>query len=198
MTEPLAFDHFDDAVGWLRTTFTAWVDQLEAGERDAVRIYKGDGYEDINDYLRYAIDPDAAPDDIDAVIGRIDGALRKACLPEPVIAYRAFESELLAVAIESGGDLIGDEIDDEAFLSTSLLRDVCRGFLTGSGIDVLGRILIPGGAHVGAFVGAPDLVYDLHEVELLLPRQTVLRITAVTPAASPDEPHHLDMEVILK
>jgi hypothetical protein len=51
-------------------------------------------------------------------------------------------------------------------------------------VRVLAEILIPGGVAVGAFVGAPDLVPEAGETEILLPRETRFRITD-RPAADP-------------
>jgi hypothetical protein len=189
-----AFTTSDEAQAWLDDTFGRWARGLTIAERRAIATYKGSTYGDVNDYLRFDETGDRA---VDHLVVHLDTALSKMRLPEDVLAYRGFDSFVLAAAIIDGEDMVGDELTDRAYLSTTLLHRVGTRFLPKSGFDVLATILIPGGAQVGAYVGAPDLIVPLDEAELLLPRSTRLRITDVTAAVLPAEPLTIQMEVVL-
>lgn len=187
MPRPLAkrFTAGTAAQAWLEETFETWIESLSPAERKALRFYKGDGYREINQVLRYGGESD--PDILQA-IEDLDVALSRFQLPEPVIAYRGLGSQALFTQAE---DLIGDTIEEPAYLSTSLLRSVAEGYLSArSEWRVLEEILVPGGVAVGAYVGAPDLVEPMEEHEFLLPRGTELAVHAVRREAD-----HVRLEV---
>ena len=56
----------------------------------------------------------------------------------------------------------------------------------------VGEVVVPGGLHVGAFVGAPDLILDMDEAEILLPRESRFRLVNRLAA------DYIQLEVILR
>jgi hypothetical protein len=163
---------------WIRETFRGWLAALTAPQHEAVNDYKGNGYRDVNARLR---DKDPAVLREDLVVG-LDEALAIFRLAEAVVVWRGMESATLTDAIAAGFDLTEAVIVDPAYVSTSLLEGVAREFLAWGAVPdeaVLARIVLRAETRVGAYVGAPDLVSGPFEFELLLPRETPMRITGV-------------------
>jgi len=79
------------------------------------------------------------------------------------------------------------KFSDPGFYSTSLVRKVAERFLTSDPEypSLLAEIVIPGGTSVGALVGAPDMIDERAEAEILLPRNTEFSIIATQPGAVP-------------
>lgn len=117
-------------------------------------------------------------------------ALARMRLPEPVITWRGSIEADLYEALET---LPGDIIEDAGYVSTSLLRQIAEGFTSQDDDALLVEIAIPGGASVGAFTAAPDLVVDLREVEIMLPRGSQFLVTGTDREPQPV----LYLEVIL-
>lgn len=150
--DALGFDQADRAREWLRETFSSWEESLTDAEREAVRRYKGDDYEQVNDALR---NREGLDEDLLAVVEDLDVALERMRVPESVVVYRGIDDSSADVISELQPGFTREEM---AYASTSLLRQVTEYFLDRAEVPVLQQILIPGGATVGAFVGAPDLV----------------------------------------
>jgi len=174
---PRRFSLRDEARAWIAATFEGWLQELTAPERDALAQYKeGDAYRQINGALRGTA---AMSEQIETTIEDLDVAIARMRLPEPVVVWRAIALPALARAPDS---LVGDTIEEAAYVSTSLLRAVALDYLeqnAGAGSGVLERITLAGGAHAAVVVSAaaPDLIVDLDEAELLLPRGTRLLVT---------------------
>lgn len=164
------FEEMETARSWLAETFAEWEAALTEAERFALDGYKRSGYRDINEALRFGDLGSGAEE----LVEDLDVALARMRLPEPVITWRGSIEADLYEALET---LPGDIIEDAGYVSTSLLRQIAEGF-TGQDDDaLLVEIAIPGGASVGAFTAAPDLVVDLREVEIMLPRGSQFLVT---------------------
>ena len=191
-TQPRVFEDLDTAHLWLAATFADWVRELTEPERDALALYKGEGYRKVNGALRGAVE---MTEQVETTVEDLDVAIARMALPESVVVWRAIALPQLAQAPD---DLVGDVIEEAAYVSTSLLRTVAVDFLQScveAGDGVLERITLAGGAHVAIPVhaAAPDLIHELDEAELLLARGTRLRVTA----DRRDQPHRtLDLEVL--
>lgn len=162
-----------EADKWLKRVFGDWAASLTEPEREAVYKYKQEDYEEINAALRNPVQMNEA---IETAVDDLDLALSRMRLPESIVVYRGFDGSHLLPAIET---LAGDIIEEHAYVSTTLLRRVAEGFCASADEAVLAQTIVPGGTHVGAFVGAPDLIDERHEYEILLPRSTFLRINDV-------------------
>jgi hypothetical protein len=181
---PKRFEDRQAATAWLTRTFRPWLDSLTPAEREAIAAYKLDAFEPINESLRYGFAPSTEEQ---RLIASLDRALARFRLPEPVIVYRGFVSYSVRQAA------VGREIIDFGYFSTSLLRVVAEDIISSEPEEerLIAEVTIPGGAQIGAFVAAPELVRDYGEVEVLLPRESRFRITG---RPSPD---HIELEVIL-
>lgn len=150
---------------WLGETFGRWADSLPEDQHHALVEYKGDGCRALNAALRR----DPLSDAQGSRVARLDRALERFTLPEPVIVYRGFQLP--------GAAIVGARIEDRAYFSTSLLAQHAEGFpKSARRAAVLTRVLL--GA--GTACGAPDLIEYLGEVEILLPRQCTLVIRAAS------------------
>lgn len=175
------FSSLTEAEQWIEETFRGWANALTEAEREAITAYKGTAYRELNEALRVGYSHD------EQLVEDLDVALARFQLTEPVITYRA------ALWTEIDPPAAGDQLVDAAYVSTSLLRDQAHAFAEPHGY--LAEILIPGGAQVGVFLGAPDLIHPLHEAELLLPRDSAFEISE-TIADEPDPIPTLRMEVM--
>lgn len=192
--EPRAFTDGDVAAAWAAQTFAAWLTTLTPPQEGAVLAYKGPGHRDLNAQLR----SDAPVGDVD-LMERLDEALAVFRLSEPVVVWRGWENAAVADAVAAGFDLTGSTFTDPAYLSTSLLQDVALrylGYARERENALLARIVLCAETQVGVYAGAPDLVFEKREFEVLLPRATPMRITGVdVPAGDSDDVPTIHFEV---
>lgn len=94
---------------------------LTRAERDALRGYGNEGFQDINNYLRYQKDTEfASAEQAEIVkddIRLINDVLNRQTLGQNVILYRYTDNNMFDFLD------VGDEFHDEAFQSTTLLRE---------------------------------------------------------------------------
>lgn len=102
---------------WLGETFGRWADSLPEDQHHALVEYKGDGCRALNAALRR----DPLSDAQGSRVARLDRALERFTLPEPVIVYRGFQLP--------GAAIVGARIEDRAYFSTSLLAQHAEGLL---------------------------------------------------------------------
>lgn len=161
-------DSLEAARAWITERFAEWARSLSPGERSAIIAYKGTAYAEINGALRGGSTDD---DDIVEAIDGLDEALSRYALPEAVVVYRGVVSDDLAAIFDTLTE--GQTIEDDGYWSTSLLRSVAEKFLTDEAEDdeikFVMEILLPAGTHA-IYAGAPDLLHDLNEAEILLAR----------------------------
>lgn len=184
-SSPHRFEDHQAAAAWIARTFEPWAASLTADERQAIDAYKFDAYEPINEALRLGVDLDPENEQL---VASLDSAIARFRIPEPVIVFRGF----VDVAVREAA--VGAEFVDFAYYSTSLIRSVAEGMIALESVEerAIGEILVPGGAQIGAFAAAPDLVRESGEAEILLPRESRFRISG---RRAPD---YLDLEVILR
>jgi hypothetical protein len=140
---------------------------LTKDERSAVYEYSGAYYREINGTLR-GENPwtDLTPAQLKSETAHIDAAIRKGTLTAETTLYRGTSVRFL-------GDLTpGTVLSDKAFLSASRSRDVSLSF----GADAILRITAPRGTR------AADVSHHAggHEQEILLGRNTKLKVTGVS------------------
>ncbi len=171
------FDDLDEANGWARHFYRAWVERLSEEEYSALDEYKKEGFRSLNRGLR---DHDGnlsmlPPEDRRRAEG-LDAALRKAPpLERPVVVYRGRLPDAVLEAFEAGEEetLLDQVFGDLAYTSTSLGRGIAREYGGSSRFpDSVGKITLPRGTKAGCV----DAVFDKGQSELLLPREAKVRI----------------------
>lgn len=171
---PRMFDSYEEAGGWLRSTFGAWADQLSEEEHDAIRYYASPGYKSLNLALREQQTLSRAQA---RRVAALDRALRVP-LPEPVIAYRGVELEQpVDFTARSAQPLVF-----HSYVSTSLLRPIAEGFCALAATNHH-AVLFETRLEAGTRLGCPDLVQPTLEAELLLPRRQPLLLGEALPPA---------------
>jgi hypothetical protein len=193
-------DSLGAARAWIVERFTEWAGSLSRGERAAIVAYKGTGYAQINEALRgEVVEDDEGDIDVDEAVDRLDEALARYALPEAVIVYRGVVSDELAAIFDTLAE--GQTIEDDGYWSTSLLRLVAEKFLAEGGDDdddeikFVMEITLPAGAHA-IYAGAPDLLHDLNEAEILLPRGSRFAIRATRDADDITRFRTIEMEAL--
>lgn len=163
-----------DAKEWVEKNFKE-VKYTDA-EENAIGQYQGATAFAVNDYLRHPEKP--APSYVkrmvDAIGSDLDAAIAKGEVKEAVTVYRGFSSD----ALPEGESAVGTVLRDNAYVSTTMDRDVTHRFLNevrgqGKATPVLAEIRVPKGARA-AYV---DKVRDSGESELLFGRGTRLKVT---------------------
>lgn len=156
----LKFTEDPGAQAWIEAEFGRWARDLPADLRAALVAYKNSGYQRLNDQLRSGLEHDEHR--------QLDRAIASHALGEAVITYRG-----IIDGTEQMHQLtMGAELYDEGYWSTSLLEEIAWGFAsTGSRPEtrIVLRIFLDAGTQTIETV-APDLVEEMHEYELLLPR----------------------------
>jgi hypothetical protein len=190
---PNDFTSLAAAQTWIAARFGEWAKSLTDGERLALHDYKGTGYREINEWARGG-DRFDADEELRATVARLDRALARYRLLEAVWVYRGIAEETYQLLTNA---VVGATVADAGYWSTTLVRETAEKFLTDSSDEddepVLLRILLPGGMHAIS-AGAPDLVREMSEAEILLPRGS--RFTVLeTHLADDFTPHHtIDLE----
>ncbi len=171
------FDDLEEANGWARRFYGTWVEGLSQEEYSALDEYKREGFRSLNRGLRDH-DGDLSmlpPEDRRRAEG-LDAALEKTPpLEMPVVVYRGRLPDAVLEAFEAGEEetLFDQVFDDLAYTSTSLDRGIAREYGGSSRFpDSVGKITLPRGTKAGYV----DAMLDKGQSELLLPRETKVRI----------------------
>jgi hypothetical protein len=171
------FDDPEEAEGWARRFYGAWVARLSPKEHSALQEYKREGFRSLNRGLR---DHDgdlsmlAAEDRLRAE--GLDAALHRApTLDRPVVVYRGRLPDAVLEAFEEGEEdtLQGQVFGDPAYTSTSLGSAIAREYGGSSRYpNSVGKITLPRGTKAGYV----DAVLDKGQGEMLLSRGAKVRI----------------------
>jgi len=171
------FDDLEEADGWARHFYEAWVEGLSQEEYSALDEYKKEGFRGLNRGLRDH-DGDLSmlpPEDRRRAEG-LDAALEKApSLERPVVVYRGRLPDAVLEAFEADEEetLVDQVFGDLAYTSTSLWSGIAREYGGSSRFpDSVGKITLPQGTKA-CYV---DAVLDKGQSELLLPREAKVRI----------------------
>jgi hypothetical protein len=158
------------------TALTAITEELGAAEKDALRVYSGGEFEDINAHFR---EGDAVGPRLSGIISKMDSAFQSASLPSDTVVYRAIDAEGWAAMQRSIA--VGGVLEDKAYTSTSLSPKAMASFsslMHRNGGAVSLEIHVPKGARA---IYMPSLSEHPEEKELLLNRGTKYRVVSKTP-----------------
>ena len=166
--------------------FGDWSDNLDDRERDAVAVYAGGRFSDINDSLRGLTDDGEAK----AQAKELDAVFKNA--PNTTDAITVFRGGGASLLGKNPEKLVGKTISDKGYVSTSTFAAVANGF-AGRGFETrmekgfrrdvpqdIARfqIDVPKGSKAIS-VDAALREHSLNQHEVLLPRGSKFRITGV-------------------
>jgi hypothetical protein len=171
-----------------------WYNNLSAGEMDTIGNYTGDGYMNLNGYLRRGGDvapPGSSPAtvkyyqdlkviieseirDFENVIANSPG------LPNNTVLYRNVRMKDMAVAIRKGEIVVGDTIVDKGFCSTTTSE-----IYKMKNAPVRWVISAEKGTK-GAYVAFEELTNYVYEQEFILNHGTKFLVTRIS-AANPKQ-----------
>lgn len=97
-------------------------------ERQALSSYQGIGFEDINKALRQQVNMEGV--DFDSEIVPIDRAMQKSVLDKDIRVWRGVWDYKQTYGVDDIEDLVGAEIKDLGYLSTSTDRNVAEEFVS--------------------------------------------------------------------
>ncbi|MBQ8689462.1 MAG: hypothetical protein IJ515_03770 [Clostridia bacterium] len=163
-----------------------WEKRLTPQQRYTISDYIGDGYSNINSYLRGY--DNGVKYDVDFVkqqIADLDIAIDDYTLKEPITTYRSIDSEAFWEHLDNIESLVGTEYTDPAFMSTSPSLDS-----TALNKDVIMTIRLPAGKGIGAYINEYN---GLGEIEFLLARGSKFKITKAT---KDKKIYRIEMELI--
>jgi HK97 family phage portal protein len=153
------FSSTKSADDWAKKiNYQKWAGELTKEELAAIDDYKGSGYSSLNRRLRTGKDLDPTQQKLAKTL---DEVLQKHPLPEPVQVVRC--ADLQAMGLKLDQIKLGADIDDKAFISTSVNPD--HTFGGGHRLE----IRLPAGIPAG-YVKVATNSYQ-HEFELLLGRE---------------------------
>lgn len=153
-------------------------------EEYALRLYSGQAYHSINDYLRGTEEAD--PETL-ATISTIDRAFSDAHISDSIVTYRGVNGDAAAY-IRHMMLQVGDAFTDPGYASTSISPERARLFAAWPADGMILRI------HVGENMRGIDMspFSDFpEEGEFLLPRGTRFRVLALE-----DENGFLEVEAL--
>ncbi len=171
------FDDYEEADGWARRFYGAWVEGLSVEEYSALDEYKRQGFRSLNRGLRdHDGDLSTLPPEDRRRAEGLDAALEKTPpLERPVVVYRGRLPDAVLEAFEAGEEetLLGQVFGDPAYTSTSRDSAIAMEYGGSSRFpDSVGKITLPKGTKAGCV----DAVLDKGQSELLLPREAKFRI----------------------
>jgi hypothetical protein len=178
----------DDIADWAQNaSYDAWNAGLSSKEREWLALYKQEGYEWINTGLRGDFSPldeiytGQTRADFKNAKKFIDQSIKRHRLPNDITLWRGGSHPELTKMLESGrslDDLVGIQLGDDAYMSTSLNGDSADDFVKWAGKDAFRfEIQAPRGTF-GAYIEYMDP--GLQEYEFLLARGSKLEILEAT------------------
>lgn len=177
-----------------------WYDKIKGDltpeERDALAEYKWGASEAVNDYYRHGTIPgdlNLSEEDAELIMHHLDLALEKSVVPEDVQVYRGWLAP--KSLLDLGPDMVGHQMQDLGFSSTSLQPAIATNFLSGrSGTMMV--INVPKGT-AGMWMEFPLAETTLqNEWEVLLNRGLKFQITDYLPRKEQGEYHIITVEVV--
>lgn len=169
-------------VARLDLAFQAWRTSLSATEEAALREYQANGYLRVNEILRDVDDGASLGAQgllrIDEMIEALDSAIAGGVVPFPVEVHRGVR-EVVAWLSNDLSSLVGTTFTDAGFMSTSLDLDSAVNKVRPAKNPAILCLQLPASQHAAwlPLVGKTAL---RNEYELLLPRNTSIRITGVS------------------
>lgn len=167
------------------TNTKEWLDGLTAAEKQAISLYTGSWYQDVNGALRSDKSLNAYDQ---ARVNAIDSAIAKSEIKKPIVVYRGSTNDLVggySSIDDIKSNLVGKTIQDKGYMSTSVSKD------SSFGGNTYYRITIPTGKGRGAYV--KSVSHFSHENEFLLKRGTNFLVTGVTKKKSGQPVVHLQV-----
>lgn len=159
----------DRAHEWGRSAYSAWEEDLSTNQRNAIDIYTGEYHRGINKGLREPKSEEAKT--FAEVAGSISSALDRSFIPENITLFRGINNKEAALGPyhkASPKDLVGKEISDKGFMSTSLVPSY---YYTDAALKLI--IRAPEGAH-GAYIGGISTFAA--EAEVLLNKEQKMEV----------------------
>lgn len=176
-----------ETLAWL----AAQPNAVQPADAAWVSSYTANGYKQINPYLRGGA-AYGAKDIADLAVPALDRAIASGKTTEPVQVYRGINSPKLYGMIAKGTLSTGYLFGDNGYVSTSVVRRLARDFASNFGKQSSKPVLVT----IRLPVGTPALVTQgfkdkaalkasggSNEYELLLPRGSRFRVSAVEPSA---------------
>lgn len=168
----------------LDDAYTPWLDSLAADESKALLFYQSWGYGAINGALRRyeGLPPrDTATGVADSFrsedVAALDAVIARTPTPQPLTVWRGFKRTLAPAQAQA---LVGKNLVDHGFVSTTLSLYTAESFTQDEALPrnlgTIYRIDVPAGSRA-AWI---DRHRSRGEDELLLPRNSRFRVTAVT------------------
>lgn len=179
--DTITWANIEEAHAWGEKEFSNWVDNLTPHENKAIQDYARGG-SDVNKYLR-GYSETINQDEIRRVY-EINKALDKAEIPSDMTVYRGTGVSAIKEYLPYRGqitedtikNLVGQKIKDDAFMSTSVLKEASF-----HGKDVSWIINAPKGSN-GAYIGTISR-YGKQELEVLfnVGQEMVVKEAKITP-----------------
>lgn len=163
-----------------------WERNLTSYQRYVISDYTGDGYSNINSFLR-GYDNGVKYDEKSIIkqVKALDEAISSYKLKSPIIVYRSISSEAFWEHLDNFEALGGTEYSDKAFMSTSPSLDS-----PALNKDLIMTIRLPAGYGVGAYI---DSYNGLGEIEFILARNSKFKINK---AYKEKNVYHIEMELL--
>lgn len=181
------FFYYDDEKRGLmarkNSTYGKWKNGLSADQKDALYSYTGDGYGNVNDYLRKkngweTINAERVKDQIKD----IDSAISSFDLKQNIVVQRGANQSSLDVLFENSGgidelsELIGHKYYDDGFMSSTVLI----GNPVATKKEVVFDISIPAGKGRGAYINEFGSQFQDTEYEFLIKRGATFTVTDIS------------------
>ena len=150
--------------------------RLTDEELTSVRYYTGSGFKKINTSLR----SNELNEEIIAKVEAIDAALAKGVLEKGTYFYRGGipAEDFFGVSVNKLSSLIGKEVSDPSYASTSALRYIAQSsFQKDPDAKVMAKIFVPAGKGRGMYLEPISKVGG--ECEFLIARNSVYQILDV-------------------
>ncbi len=183
MTDNPLFREFNtdkEAEEWARTHYPDIISlDPESDVGQALHGYTGSWYKIINPFMRKWRSANGDEyDDEQKAITAIHTLLKSHATPENIIVYRYTYKKMLKILAKASSLKKGMCLIDQAFVSTTLRKELLRKFAKEHNCNCLLKIKVPQGSP-GAYVSMEKIDTILNEQEFLLPPCTKFRIDKI-------------------
>lgn len=175
-----------DPLAWAAEEFADWRSSLSEQERDALVSYGRGGFDDANRYHRGDVSLSETEEaKAKELTPLLDAAIAKHATTAPVVAHRRIVEGAAETVIAEGDSLVGGELEYAGYTSTTLNENYTSSYAhnwraldpTTDDIAIL-RLTVPKGTPA-AYLGDGLNPNFEDEAELILGRNTAMRVTAV-------------------
>lgn len=153
----VGYENWEKADNVLTEEAESWTPKLKAIEKDSITAYTGNGYAELNEWLRAGMEYD--DEYFESLVAGLDSAIDKYELKQGISVIRGVSSKVLTGLDYKLDKIVGETFWDPAYMSSSISKEVAAEFAKEAvnnmgGTPVFIQLDIPAGKGRGAYINS--------------------------------------------